>query len=243
MAEVSIIIPSLKPKNEIAAVGALEADASAEYELIIRDDEGAATARNQGIREATTNKLIFLDDDSRAKSGYLNKISDLLDDHAIVAGRIVDPGDDYFARMAPNYGYDQGDESHFTDIVVGCNMAVRREVFETVGGFDERIEWGHEDTLFGAKASKQFDIYYDPDLVVEHRFCESAIEYWRKQWRYGRADVYAARVRDNPVFSNWHELLPVSGDSTLQGVAVKSAGKSLRIIGTLLTLIKTDGIK
>lgn len=226
---VSVVVPTLKDQDEIEVLPSLESDGSAEYELILPDDDGVAEARNRGIRRATTDKIVFLDDDSRPRPGYLDRAARLLDDHAVVAGRIVDPGDDYFTRMAANRGYDQGDSPQVAATLVGCNMAIRREVFEEVGMFDESLEWGGEDTLFAIRASDQFNIHYDPNLVVDHRYRESVGEHWRKQWRFGQTEVYLSSVLGRPVLSNWYEIVPVGVDRTIKGSLVKSVGKLIRL--------------
>lgn len=54
-------------------------------------------------------------------------------------------------------------------------MAVRRAVFESVGGWDERIPWGHEEKGLADRVLDEFPIYYDPDMVVSHSSADSVL--------------------------------------------------------------------
>lgn len=241
MTEISIIIPSLEPPDEIKTRPYFEECNYEDYEVIVRADEGASTARNRGVEEAESDKLVFIDDDSTPQPGYIERMSARLDEYPMVAGRTIDPKEDYFTRLARNEWCDQGDEPHLTTKAVGNNMACRREVFEAVGGFDEELEWGHEDTIFVLEASREFDIYYEPEAVVKHRSFDSASEYWQKQWRYGWADAYATRKYES---YNWfapHRLIPFSPDKTIKGTVVKTIGKWLRTTRLVAALLSGAG--
>lgn len=237
MPDVSVIVVTLKPPDDIECLKQLQADDFDDYEVIIRDDKGISEARNAGIQEACADKIVFLDDDAIPQPGYLRRASNLLEQHAIVAGRVIDPRDHYLARMGENRGYDQGDEPGMVNTVVGCNMAFRREVFETCGLFDETIQFGHDETLFIERASTDYDVFYDPALSVEHKFGATPGEWWRKQLQYGVTDVYAAQQRDENVFTDIYDILPISRGRSVEEVMVKSIGKSLRNLSRIRALI------
>ncbi len=183
MVELSVIVPTLKSREEIACVPIFEDSEFDDYEIIVRDDPGASAARNAGIREASSDKLVFLDDDSYPCEGYLAAASRALDEHPVVAGRIVHPFDDVFAEFTTYYDY--GDEPRSVDHLVSCNMAIRRDVFDVVGLFDEDFRWGHEDTELGYRVNKAYDIHYDPDLLVRHCYAESVLDLWKKHYKLG----------------------------------------------------------
>ncbi|WP_435348863.1 glycosyltransferase family 2 protein [Haloarchaeobius sp. HRN-SO-5] len=181
MVELSVIIASLKPRAEIEALDHLEREAFTDYEVIVRDDETVTKARNEGVERANADKLVFLDDDSRPQEGYLSRVSDILDREAAVAGRTIHPRDDVFALVASHYDF--GDTGRYVTRFWGCNMAVRAEVFDAVGGWDEAITWGHEEKELATRVLEEYPIYYDPELVVHHSYAESYRDYWRKRYR------------------------------------------------------------
>jgi glycosyltransferase involved in cell wall biosynthesis len=239
--ELSVIIVSRLPREQIQPINVLDLNSSIEVEIIIRNDDGIGAARNAGIEEANADKLIFIDDDATPWDGYLEVASDRLDDHDIVAGRAVDPGGDYFSRLSDSLGYDRGITAGQTTQVIGCNMGFRRAVFDRVGYFDENVQFGHDETILIEKAREKFDIYYEPELCVTHRLCDSPIEFWKKWWNYGCADVYLARQRGNVVPERLHEYVPLRLDESVEGTTVLSIGKGLRLVNFLRTTLTGTG--
>jgi GT2 family glycosyltransferase len=233
MVDISIIIPTLETDPTFGWEQQLEA-AAVEGEVVLRDDPTASAARNAGIREASADKLVFLDDDSDPQEGYFERVSALLDDHPAVTGRIVDTG----ARITRGLSnqYDQGDEAHVTETVVGCNMAIRRSVLEDVGGFDERLPYGHEETELADRISERYDFWYDPDLVVAHPFADSLLDYYGKAYRHGREAIPYYLIRGENVHSRilTQALLPTNylGDS-LRGTLFAATSQVVRTAGLL----------
>ncbi|WP_164471775.1 glycosyltransferase family 2 protein [Halosimplex salinum] len=238
MPEVSVIVVTFESRDELECLRPLRDSDFRDFEVVLRDDEGISRARNEGIREAAADKLVFLDDDAIPCDGWLETVSTLLEEHDVVAGRVEDPRDHFFSKMGNNRGYDQGDDPGEAETLVGCNMAFRRDVFETVGTFDENIDFGHEETLFAERVREEYEIHYSPDLVVEHEFGNTPVSWWKKQLQYGPADVYRAKKLDEPVFTDWYELVPVSGGSSLSEVVVKTAGKTLRNVSRVNAMIR-----
>lgn len=234
----SVIVVTLADRDDIECLDYLRQGDYEDYEVIISRKRGISAARNDGIQQATTDKLVFLDDDAYPQPGYLELADELLEEHPIVAGRVIHPEDDIFSGLAQNRAYDQGPTPGEVETVVGCNMLFRREVFETVGYFDENIKWGHEESLFAENARSEFPIFYHPDLAVEHTFEDSIIDWWRKQLRYGQSDVYAAKARNKMVFSEWYEMVPVSGGRSITEILVKTIGKNIRNASRLAAMAR-----
>ena len=80
--------------------------------------------------------------------------------------------------------------------VVGANMAFRRDVLQTLGGFDDAFRFGaeeedfcrrlHEMTTAGAR------IVFRPQAVVEHRFAASVNDTLRRSRAYGHGNARRA---------------------------------------------------
>lgn len=189
MVSVSVIIATLKPRDEIEAIQILDTHEFDDYEVIVCDDSPVTKARNEGVKQANAEKLVFLDDDSRPQPGYLETAKSVLETEAAYAGRTVHPFDDIFARHFTNH-YDWGDEANYVDAFWGCNMGVNRYVFEAVGGWDEEMGWGHEEKELASRVTSEFDIRYDPNLVVEHQYASSVMDYWMKQYKLERKTPY-----------------------------------------------------
>ena len=208
------------------------ADSALDVEFIFRTDAGICRARNAGIQRARADKLVFIDDDADPCENYLERMATRLEDEEIVAGRVEHPGDGLYKDLAEHYP--TGDEPDpDADTIVGCNMAFRREVFETVGYFDEDLEWGHDETELLDRAREEFQVFYDPEIAVEHSYAESAIDLWKKWWRIGPADVTYATKSASASDENGGVLRTLLAPEqyvheTVRGTAVKSVGRVLR---------------
>ncbi|NQT38416.1 MAG: hypothetical protein HQ581_13045, partial [Planctomycetes bacterium] len=63
--------------------------------------------------------------------------------------------------------------------MIGCALAVHRNLYDELGGFDPEMRfWGVEDLDFGLKCWLMgFSILHDAEAVVGHRFRESFDNY------------------------------------------------------------------
>ena len=113
--------------------------------VIVEKREGIGIARNAGARAAKGGVLVFLDADTRPSKGLLEAYRASFKDAAIVAAtgpilplekttRRVNMGYRFvsvlFVRLSILFGRPS---------VVGSNFAVRKRVFDAVGGFNEKF--------------------------------------------------------------------------------------------------------
>lgn len=237
--EISIIVVTFADEiAEIDSVQRLEEQGFGDWELIVRTDKGISTARNRGIEQANADKIVFIDDDAIPEPGYLEAASKALDQHAIVGGKVMHP-DTIFKEFANLYRQD--DDAGPSEHLVGCNMAFRREVFETVGGFDERLKWGHDETELLSRAKGHYEVWYEPEMAVTHSYADSITGLWKKWWRFGPADVYYGMVSggEDGDIKNLIGLRAFCSDS-LKGTAIKCVGRIIRNTSIALALLKRN---
>jgi GT2 family glycosyltransferase len=196
--DVSVVIPSLDPPDEIEAIEHLDRGTFDDYEVLVRDEVPVTKARNAGAKDARADKLVYLDDDSRPRDDYLSRVSAALDAEDALAGRTVHPRQDIFAGDLTRH-YDFGPEPRYVDRFWGCNMGIRAEVLDAVGGWDERMGWGHEEKELAARVREDYRIYYDPHAVVYHSYADSIVGYWRKQYRLEKQTPYYWDKRGVPL--------------------------------------------
>ena len=232
MPDISIIVPTPDPDITFGWESTLRAS-PIEGELLVRSEGSASAARNAGIRAASTDKLVFLDDDSVPRGDYFDRVAALLEDHPAVTGRIRDTGARYLRPVSSN-DYDQGDTGHVTETVVGCNMAIRRSVVEEIGGFDERLPYGHEETELIDRLCDSHDVWYCPDLVVDHPFAESLGDYLEKQYRHGREAVPYYTIRGDNVPRQMARFAFVPSHytgPTATATALQTLGQLVAVVG------------
>lgn len=237
MVSISVIIATLRSRDKIEAIQVVKEHSFDDYEIIICDETPVTRARNEGIKRATADKLVFLDDDSRPQPGYLEKACTVLETQAAYTGRTIHPFDDVFSRHFTDH-YNWGDEPCYVKYFWGCNMGVHRSVFESVGGWDEQMGWGHEEKELASRVTSDFDIRYDPELVVKHPYTTSITNYWQKQYKLETQTPYYWSKRNIPQEEQVRTILchainplnyvrrtPIATVTAAGGMLAKTAGR------------------
>ncbi|MDP6057624.1 MAG: glycosyltransferase family 2 protein, partial [Pirellulaceae bacterium] len=166
-------------------------------------NEGFASACNKGGAAGVTGEyLLFLNNDTVPRPGWLRALVDVADSSpeiGVVGAKLVypDSGKIQHAGIAMvegvpdhvNRGVDEGDpqvnEVRDLDMVTGACLLIRKALFEQLGGFDANFINGAEDVDLCLRVRDLgFRVVYCPDSVVEHH--EGASE--------GRFDNVAANL-------------------------------------------------
>jgi glycosyltransferase involved in cell wall biosynthesis len=152
---------------------------------VLETQQGLSYARNRGIKEASSDVITYIDDDAIAKPDFFEKVINYMESHSEVIGigGKVTPkyeGEEpkwlnkYLNMMVTRVNH--GEESFKCQgklYPAGCNMTYRKNVLEEIGGFNEKLKWRVDDKYIFMEAQKVSDeIYYIPDLEVEHNIDE-----------------------------------------------------------------------
>lgn len=158
---------------------------------IVRNETnlGFAIACNQGARVASSPFLVFLNNDTEVKPGWLDALLSAARRDPKVAvvgskllypdGRIQHAGVRIlhglpYPLTAVHLGHGKPDDPAFNNAgpvhaVTGASMLVRRDVFWAVGGFDTGYKNGYEDVDLCLKVRQRgFEILYEPRSVAIH---------------------------------------------------------------------------
>ena len=138
------------------------------------ENVGIPAGRNIGIQGSSGDIVFFLDDDGLyAAHDTAEEAVEMFQANArlgIVSFRIVDPdGSPTQRRHVPRLR--AGDPSHASQVTtfLGGACAIRREVFDDVGGFPDRFFYAHEETDLAWRAIDEgWQIRYEPDLAIVH---------------------------------------------------------------------------
>jgi N-acetylglucosaminyl-diphospho-decaprenol L-rhamnosyltransferase len=151
-----------------------------------RENLGFAAGNNVGARHARGGLLVFLNNDTVPSSDWLGRLCAPLRDRpelALAASRvvflddpeIVDSAGDGYLRAGGAYKRGHGsaaaswNESREVFGACGAAFAIRRAVFEELGGFDDRFFMVHEDVDLSYRARLLgYRCWYAADAVVLH---------------------------------------------------------------------------
>src|SRR3954452_11206310 len=147
-------------------------------EVVALPENAGAVGRNLGVSRVRTPYVAFCDDDTWWEPGSLPRAADVLDAFsqiAILNARIlVEPGgfeDPIVAELrdSPVPGPEWLPGPALGSFLAGASV-VRREAFEQVGGFSERL-WlgGEEELMAGDLAAAGWELCYLPQLTIHHQ--------------------------------------------------------------------------
>jgi O-antigen biosynthesis protein len=150
-----------------------------------KENLGFAKACNQGAKKSSGEIIVFLNNDTEVQNKWLEPLLEKLknDEVAIVGSKLLFPNNTIQHAgvvisndKLPRHIYYQDDPSRpyvnrvreFKAVTAAC-MAVRREVFFQVNGFDEEYINGMEDIDLCLKIyEKGFKVVYNPKSVIIH---------------------------------------------------------------------------
>jgi glycosyltransferase involved in cell wall biosynthesis len=151
---------------------------------------GVSPARNKGTRAARGGMIAYCDADDVVSSRWLAGLVSALGDNALATGPVdnsrLNPPRVHCWRPPQQRVW--GPWNGYLPPVIGANMAVRRDMFDLIGGFDETLAICEDmDFTFRVQLAGG-TIGFGPDAVV-HRRLRRGWAYFRRQYEYGFGQV------------------------------------------------------
>jgi GT2 family glycosyltransferase len=206
MTPASIVIPTRERLSylEVALSSIAPAAAAAGADVLVIDDAGPSVAaralverfgaryephpaplglnvaRNTGVERSRGELVVFVDDDVRARTGWLDALLDAAAAHPDVdvftgpiTARMEGPTPRSCGReRAPITSLDLGERDADAAFAWGANMAIRRSALERVGPFDVSLEHGGDEQEWQERLRAQRPgarVMYVAGAAVEHR--------------------------------------------------------------------------
>jgi glycosyltransferase involved in cell wall biosynthesis len=162
--------------------------------------KGKARALNLALKEARGQLLAFTDDDCCLHPDYVNDLirHDAATDELVLRGGRIELGDPTDLPLTINTRSIGGRWNRTLNSarhdaiegkINGCNMTMRRALFEYLGPFDEDFGPGSyigsgEDTEYMFRAyAGNVTIEYVPDMAVSHHHGRKTVDVAHKLWR------------------------------------------------------------
>ena len=240
------------PSCELIVVDNASSDGSAnlvrsshpDVRLIELDrNRGFAGGNNAGAASARSDYLVFLNNDTRVRPGWLQALIDVADRDPSVglvtsqivymdAPDVVDSAGDGYLRAGGGFkhfhGLPSASASSSREVFGACGGAflIRRSLFETLGGFDEDFFMVYEDVdlsyrarLLGAR------VIYAHDAVVEHAGSGSLGRVSDRAVFYGQRNLEWTWLKNSPRALLWRSALPHLLYDAASGVAYARRGQ------------------
>jgi glycosyltransferase involved in cell wall biosynthesis len=182
----------------------------------IEKNSGPAVCRNIGARISKGDVLAFTDSDCRVGNDWLRKINFHLSDDNVQAimGKLIIDQSTYLGNSISALGFPAGgslgfekvwkvDNNSYTSSLSSCNCAIRKNVFNEIGGFDESFPYaGGEDSFFAySLIQSEFKIKYCPDVIVKHQARNSLRDFLAWQFKRGISScIFSSKVKNRSDF-------------------------------------------
>ena len=155
------------------------------------EQQTAAYARNVGARAAKGDVFLFCDADDVVAPGWLTAMAQALEQHDFVASTIeVEALNESKAWRSNPGNWATRRNLSFLPFAGGALMALSREAFERVGGFNEKAPIGEDVEISWLLQLQGYPLHPVPDAVVHCRHRETLQAMWKQNVRYGEAHAY-----------------------------------------------------
>ena len=142
--------------------------------MILGSNAGAANARNAGVRAAMHDVILFLDADMELCDNVISEFQKTMDDPAVdaVVGTVCDVPlnrgvfQDYWALLK---SYFHSLPERYSSTFYPMLGAIRKSIFESVGGFDSRIKGASiEDYEFSLRLMQAgYKVLFNPAITAK----------------------------------------------------------------------------
>ena len=237
-----IVLPDEEDVSRGSGAGSEDECADSRIRFLPTGKIRPAEKRNLGIREAKGEIIAFLDDDAYPDAHWLEYAVRYFTEPSIgaVGGPgVTPPGDTFLARLGGRvydnllvsgnyrYRYKAGGVRRDVEDYPSCNLFVRKDLLEKIGGYRTDF-WPGEDTLLCKDILDNWKrIVYDPWVVVYHHRRPLFLPHLRQLGRYGfHRGYFAKRFPSNSLRLSY--FIPSAFDGYLLALAaVWAAGAPL----------------
>lgn len=194
---------------------------------VIESNQGLSFARNRCVKEASSNYILYIDDDVHLENTFVETALGYIKKHPdtnCVGGRIFvsfDGEDPAWipGELMPMFGlHDLGEENRqypATNFPRGGNMMIQKEVFKKYGGFDTNL--GRTGTeLLGSEEKEFFERIRKNDVQLHY---VGELKLWH---RIGPARLQTSYLKNQSIGIGRSERLRVKGSITQTSIKFMS---------------------
>jgi GT2 family glycosyltransferase len=173
----------------------------------LKHNIGVPGGRNEGIKNACGEYLVFIDNDAEVGPLFLERINSTFTKETragILAFRITN----YYTKEIDMTTWVWGKTLLFTEDLtpvhkfVGAGFAIRKAVVDLIGLMWEDLFFMHEEKDFCMRLLRtDFLVYYSPDIEVYHKVSpEKRYESNERSYYYGIRNDFWIYIRNAPIY-------------------------------------------
>jgi GT2 family glycosyltransferase len=177
------------------------------YILLRNEKFNAAAGRNIGVTHANGDIIAFIDGDAIAAKDWLQQIvatfgktdavgvggPDLLpsdsSNMARMIGYVMTSPFARGGRFNPSTQHTASDEEKYVYHIPTCNLALKREVFNKVGFFDESFAKGQDLELNYRIVTAGYKLFYSPAIQVVHHRKQFVKDFAKQIYKWAKAKI------------------------------------------------------
>lgn len=189
------------------------------FRIVSEPTPGVINARKSGVINATSDILIFCDDDNRLQEHYIQNVLNLFNQYVtvgIIGGSGIADFESseskpiWFDNFSHGYAVDnQGDTEGFVSGVYGAGMAIKRQLAQQIfstpfflsGRNHDKLTAGDDAEICFKTRLLGYDIVWSPRLLFTHFLPDN-----RLNWEYLKK-LHQGFAYSNPVISLYEQAL------------------------------------
>ena len=172
--------------------------------LLEQENSGPGIARNNGVANSRGRFIAFTDDDCKPELTWLTRFSERLekDPDRMYGGHVFNALDKNIYSTASQllidylYGYYNAEPAN-SQFFTSNNMAMARELFDAIGGFDTNFPGacGDDRELCDRWRYLGYGLSYAPQAIVNHYHELTLWSYCRQHFAYGGGAIRFRKAR------------------------------------------------
>jgi GT2 family glycosyltransferase len=180
--------------------------------LIKQDNQGPASARNNGAKHATGDIILFTDSDCIPEKNWIEQMIRPFNDNAEIVGvKGIYKTDQKeliarFVQAEYEDKYDVLKRDQYIDFVDTYSAGFKRKVFLEFGGYDTSfpVACAEDVELSFRMFSRGYKMVFNPNAIVSHRHPATLTGYLKKKYKFAFWRILAVRKNPNKIIKDSH---------------------------------------
>ncbi|MCC5929242.1 MAG: glycosyltransferase family 2 protein [Cyclobacteriaceae bacterium] len=226
--EYEVIIINNNSSDRTESIAQEYIDKYDNFRYIVEFNQGLSYSKNRGYKEAKYNWITYLDDDAKAKPGYLTRAQYVINHFpfdcfgGVYLAWYKNPKPDWVPSWFGSKSNLRDDIGEIkTGFLSGSVSFYKKNILEELGGFPvhlgmkgNRVAYGEEDYLQIQMRKKGHLIGFDPDLKIDHLVNVHKLKpgwFIRSQFIQGKTNSEISGLNESIILLFWRTCKELLG--------------------------------